>query len=86
MVTHIYIRSFGRKSYLTRLGTIPSIVSFPATVIALYTCYTLVSIALNLLLLGNTFPRSGALRGVLAFLGLFATKGPFALRFASFGN
>jgi len=86
MGTHIYVRSFGRKGYLTGRGTISSVMSFPATVIALHTCYTLVSIALSLLLLGHTFPRSRALRGMLTFLGLFAMKGPFFLRLTSVDN
>ena len=42
--------------------------AFSATVIALHTCYILVPIALSLLLLGNTFPRSGVLRGTLTYL------------------
>jgi len=86
MRTHIYIRSFGRKGYLTGLGTIPSVMSFPTTAIALHTCYTLVSIALNLLLLGHTFPKLRVLRGMLTFLGLFVTKGPFSLKLTSLGN
>ena len=84
--THIYIRNFGEKGYLARLGRIPSIMPFPTTVIALHTCYTLISIVLSLLLLSNTYPRAGVLRGMLTFLGLFASKGPFALRLTSLGN
>ena len=61
--THIYFRNFGGKGNLVRLGTIPSVRPFPATVIALHTCYTLVSITLSLLLLGNTFPRSRVFEG-----------------------
>ena len=86
MGTHIYIKSFGRKGYLTELGIIPGVMSFPATVIALHTCYTLVSITLSLMLPGHTFPRLRALKGMLTFLGLFAMKGPFALRLTSIGN
>ena len=86
METHIYIRSFGRKGYLTGLETIMSVMSFPTIGIALHTCYTVVSIALSLLLLGHTFPRSRALRGMLTFLGLFAMKGPFFLRLTSVDN
>jgi len=78
MGTHIYIRNFYGKGYLTVLGTIPSAMSLPLTVIALHMCYILVPIALNLLLLGNTFPRSGVLRGTWTFLGLFTTKWPFS--------
>ena len=63
------------KGTLLGLGQ-SSVMPFPATVIALHTCYILVSIALSLLLLGNIFPRSGVLRGALTFLGLFAKKGP----------
>jgi len=55
MGTHIYIRRFGGKEYLARLGTIPSVISFPATIIALHMCYILVSMPIRLLLLGNTF-------------------------------
>ena len=65
MGTHIYFRDFGGKGYLARLGTIPSIMPFPAIVIVLHTCYTLVSIALSLLLRGNTYLRSGVLRDML---------------------
>jgi len=86
METHIYIRNFGGKGYLARLGTIPSVMPFLAIVIALHTRYTLVSIALSLLLLGNTFPRSRVLRGMLTFLGLVAVKGPFAVKLTSLGN
>ena len=86
MGTHIYFRDFGGKGYLARLGTIPSIMPFPAIVIVLHTCYTLVSIALSLLLRGNTYLRSGVLRDMLTFLGLFATKKPFAFRLTSLGN
>jgi len=86
MGTHIYIKSFGVKGYLARLRKIPSIMPFPAIVITLHTCYILVSIALTLLLLCNTFPRLGVLMGMGAFLGLFATKGPFALGLTSIGN
>jgi len=82
----IYIRSFGGKGYLAGLGTIPSVMPFPATVITLDTCYIVVSMALSLLLFGNTFPRSRVLRDAWTFLGLFATKGPFALRLTSLGN
>ena len=57
MGTHIYIGGFGGKGYLIRLRIIPSVMSFPTTVITLQACYILVSIALSLLLLGNTFPR-----------------------------
>jgi len=86
MGTHTYIKKFGGGGYLVGLGIIPSIIPFPVTVTAIHMCYTLVSIALNFLLPGNTFPRSGVLRGMLTFLGLFSTKGPFALRLTSFGN
>jgi len=86
MGTHIYIKGFGGKGYLARLGTIPTIMPFLATVIGLRKCYILVFIALNLLLLGNTFPRSGVLTSAWTFLGLFATKGPFTLRLTSFGK
>ena len=55
MGTHIYIKGFGGKGYLARLGTILSVMPFPAIVIAVHTCYTLVSIALSLLFLDNTF-------------------------------
>jgi len=77
MGTHIYIRSFGRKGYLTGLGTIPRVMPFLATVIALHMCYTL---------LGNPFPRSGVLRSMLTFLGLFVMKEPFSLKLTSLGN
>ena len=86
MGTHIYFRNFDGKGYVARLGTIPSVMTFPTTVMALHTCYTLVSIALSLLLLGNTFSQLGVLRSMLTFLGQFATKGPFALRPTSLGN
>ena len=79
MGTHIYIRNFGGKWYLVRLGTIPSVTPFLATVVAPHMCYTLVSIALSLLFLGNTFPWSRVLRDMLTFLSLFAMKGPFTL-------
>ena len=59
---------------------------FPATVMALRMCYTLVSIALSLLLLGNTFFQSGVLRSMLTFLDQFATKGLSALRLTFLGN
>jgi len=65
------------------LRTVPSIMLFPATVIALHTCYILVSLALSLLLLGSTLPRSGVLKGVQTLLILFGTKGPFTLRLTS---
>jgi len=63
MGTHVYIGNFGKKGCLAGLGTIPSAMSFPATVITPHTCYILISVALSLLLLGNTSPRSGVLRG-----------------------
>jgi len=86
MGTHIYFRNFGGKGYLARLGTIPSVMTFPTTVMALHTCYTLVSIVVSLLLLGKTFSQLGVLRSMLTFLGQFATKRPFALRLTSLGN
>ena len=86
MGIHIFINNFGGKGYLARLGAIPSVMPFPTTVMTLHMCYTLISIALSLLLLGNTFSQSGVLRSMLTFLGQFATKGPFALRLTSLGN
>ena len=86
MGTHIFIRNFGREGYLARLGTIPSVMSFHTTIITLHTCYTLVSIALSLLFLGNTFSQLGVLRSMLIFLEQFAMKGPFPLRLTSLGN
>jgi len=86
MGTHIYIRNFGMKGYLARLGTISTVMPIPAAAITLHTCYILISIALSLLLLGNTFLRSGVLRDTLTFLGLFGRKKPFALMLTSLGN
>jgi len=60
--THL-LQDFGGEGYLVRLGTIPSVRPFPATVIALHMCYTFVPIALSLLLFGNTFPRSRVFYG-----------------------
>ena len=74
------------KGYLARLGTIPSVMPFPAIVITLHTYYILVFIVLSLLLLGHTFPKLRALRGLLTFLGQFSTRGPFAFRLMSLGN
>jgi len=55
MGIYIFIRNFGGKGYLARLGTIPSVMPFPA-IIALHTCYTLFSITLSFCFLAIPLP------------------------------
>ena len=75
MGTHIFIRNFGGKGYLARLGTIPSVMPFPAIVIALHTCYTLFSITLSVLFLDNTFTSWEFWGACWPFLTCLSRKG-----------
>ena len=75
-----------QKRYLLPLRTIPSVVTFLSTIIALHTFYIDPSIAFDLLLLGNPNLGPTIMMGAKTLLGLLASVILVAFGHISLGN